>query len=74
MGLSILYNILNRQKNIGCERVFAPAKDMESLMRKENIQLFSLETKTPVKEFDILGFTLQYEMAFTSCVQFTKLS
>lgn len=74
MGLSILYNILNRQKNIGCERVFAPAKDMESLMRKENIQLFSLETKTPVKEFDILGFTLQYEMAFTNILNMMNLA
>ena len=59
MGLQILYNILNKQEGTFCERVFAPAKDMEAEMRKEGLPLFSLETKTPIKEFDIFGFTLQ---------------
>ncbi len=66
MGLQILYNILNKEEGVYCERVFAPAKDMEEYMRKESLPLFSLETKTDIKEFDILGFTLQYEMSFTN--------
>lgn len=74
LGLNILYNILNKQEGTYCERVFAPATDMEKLMREENVELFSLETKTPIKEFDILGFTLQYEMAFTNILNMLNLS
>lgn len=74
MGLQILYNILNKQEGTFCERVFAPAKDMEAEMRKEGLPLFSLETKTPIKEFDIFGFTLQYEMAFTNILNMLNLA
>lgn len=74
MGLQILYNILNMQENVYCERVFAPASDMEELMREENLPLFSIETKTPVNEFDILGFTLQYEMSYTNVLNMLNLS
>lgn len=74
MGLQILYNILNKQEGTFCERVFAPAKDMEAEMRKEGLTLFSLETKTPIKEFDIFGFTLQYEMAFTNILNMLNLA
>ncbi len=56
MGLQILYDILNRNDRIYCERVFAPAPDMEEMMREDGIELFTLETFTPVKELDILGF------------------
>lgn len=74
MGLQILYNILNMQDYVYCERVFAPARDMEKLMREENVPLFSIETKTPIKEFDILGFTLQYEMSYTNILNMLNLA
>lgn len=59
MGMQILYDILNKNDDIYCERVFAPAEDMENLMRQTGRELFTLETLSPVKEMDILGFTLQ---------------
>lgn len=74
LGLQILYHVLNRHENIYCQRVFAPAVDMEQLMREENVPLVTLETKTPVKEMDILGFTLQYEMSFTTVLNMLNLA
>lgn len=68
LGLQILYHILNREDGIFCERVFAPAMDMETCMRQEGVELFTLETKTPVKNLDFLGFTLQYELSFTNVI------
>ncbi len=65
-GLSILYNILNKTDFCYMERVFAPKTDMQSAMKKCGLPLFTLETKTPVKNADIVGFTLQYEMAYTN--------
>lgn len=73
-GLQLLYSILNGEKDIYCERVFAPAMDMEALMRKEGMELFTLETKTPVKELDFVGFTLQYELSFTNVVNMLDLA
>ncbi len=73
MGLQLLYSILNRDEEIYCERVFAPAMDMEALMRKESMPLFTLETGTPVKDLDFLGFTLQYELSFTNVVNMLDL-
>ena len=74
LGLQILYHVLNKHENIYCQRVFAPAVDMEQLMREENMPLVTLETKTPVKEMDILGFTLQYEMSFTTVLNMLDLA
>lgn len=74
MGLQIIYNLLNKEENIYCERVFAPAPDMAEAMRKAGVPLYSLETKTPVKEMDFLGFTLQYEMSFASILQMIDLA
>lgn len=74
LGLQILYHVLNKHENIYCQRVFAPAVDMEKLMREENVPLVTLETKTPVKEMDILGFTLQYEMSFTTVLNMLDLA
>ena len=74
MGLQILYNILNKNDDIYCERVFAPATDMEELMRAEGMPLFTLESFTPVADMDLLGFTLQYEMAFTNVLNMLELS
>ena len=73
MGLQILYNILNKNEDIYCERVFAPATDMEELMRAEDMPLFTLETFTPIAQMDLLGFTLQYEMAFTNVLNMLEL-
>ena len=74
MGMQILYNILNRNEKIYCERIFAPAVDMEALMREEGRKLFTLETFTPVDELDIVGFTLQYELSYTNVLNILDLS
>ena len=74
LGLRILYSLLNERKDIAAERVYAPWPDMEEIMRKESYPLFSLETKTPVIHFDMVGFTLQYEMSFTNILNMLDLS
>lgn len=74
LGISILYHILNNQENIFCERAAAPWVDMEKAMRERNVELFSLETKTPLKEFDILGFSIGYEMCYTNILNMLELS
>lgn len=73
LGLQILYNILNADERIMAERVFSPAVDFESLLRKKNLPLFSLETKTPLYKFDILGITLPYEMTYTNVLNLLNL-
>lgn len=74
LGLHILYNLLNSQEDIACERVFAPWIDMEEEMRKEGLPLFTLENKEEVSNFDFLGFTLQYEMSYTNILNMLDLS
>ncbi|MHC1747549.1 MAG: TIGR03960 family B12-binding radical SAM protein [Cellulosilyticaceae bacterium] len=74
LGMQILYHFFNRRSDTFCERVFAPWGDMEDMMRRENIPLFSLETHTPLKEFDFVGFTLQYEMSYTNILNMLELS
>ena len=74
LGLQIIYHLLNKTDGVFCERVFAPATDMETLMRKEGLPLFTLETKSPVRDLDILGFTLQYELSFTNILNMLDLS
>ncbi len=74
LGLQILYDVLNIDEKVYCERVFAPASDMEKLMRENDIPLFSIETKTPICDFDMLGFTLQYEMAYTNILNMLDLA
>jgi len=74
MGLQILYHILNKNERIYCERLFAPADDMEALMRERGRKLFTLETFTPADELDIIGFTLQYEMSFTNVLNMLDLA
>lgn len=74
LGLTILYEILNAQKHILAERVYIPWKDMESLMRSEGIPLYTLETRHPVADFDILGITLPYETLFTNTLNLLDLS
>jgi radical SAM family uncharacterized protein/radical SAM-linked protein len=72
LGIEILYKLLNSYDDILCERVFAVENDMEYELKKENIELFSLETKHKLKEFDIIGFSLQHELCYTNI--FTILS
>ncbi len=74
LGLSILYGILNRNEKILCERVYSVWTDMEAEMREKNIPLFSLESKNAVKDFDFLGFSLQYEMIFTNVLNMLDLA
>src|SRR5690554_1196919 len=66
LGLQILYGLVNNEEDLLMERVFAPWTDMEELLREKGICLFSLESYRPIKEFDFIGFTLQYEMSFTN--------
>ncbi|MDR2345056.1 MAG: TIGR03960 family B12-binding radical SAM protein [Planctomycetaceae bacterium] len=72
-GLQLLYSIMNRCEAWSCERVFAPYHDMELSLRKNGLPLYSLETFTPLFEFDIIGFTLQYEMSFTNVLTILDL-
>jgi radical SAM family uncharacterized protein len=74
LGMHILYNLLNSQDNIWCERVFAPWLDMEEVLRENNIPLYALESKDELKDFDIIGFTLQYEMSYTNILNMLNLA
>ncbi|HCL4446162.1 TPA: TIGR03960 family B12-binding radical SAM protein [Clostridium botulinum] len=74
LGMKILYYILNERKDIFCERIFAPWSDMEKIMREENIPLYGLESKDPIKDFDFIGFTLQYEMSYTNILNMLDLA
>ena len=74
MGLPILYYYLNKIEGVIAERVFSPGKDLEFILRKDKIPLFSLENKKPVKEFDILGFSLLSELTYTNILNILELS
>ena len=74
LGLKILYHILNSKKSIVAERVYAPWVDAQEIMRKEGIPLFSLETHTLLKDFDIIGFSLQYELTYTNILSMLHLA
>lgn len=73
LGLQILYYLTNDVDKYLCERVFAPWPDMEQEMKKEGLELFSLESKKSLNEFDVVGFTLQYEMSYTNILNMLKL-
>ena len=73
LGLKILYGLANRQDEVYAERFFAPAEDMEEILRKEGICLFSLESHTPLHSFDLVGFTLQYELSYTTILKMLSL-
>ncbi len=66
LGLKILYGLINKEDWSLCERVFMPWVDMIELMKKENIPLFSIESRRPLRDFDVIGFTLQYEMSYSN--------
>ena len=73
LGLQVLYDVMNRRDDWACERVFAPWPDMEELLRKHNLPLYGLETFTPLDEFDVLGFTLQYDLGHTNVLSILDL-
>ncbi|MEA5051370.1 MAG: TIGR03960 family B12-binding radical SAM protein [Oscillospiraceae bacterium] len=74
LGLKILYYILNRRDDVRCERAFAPWPDMARQLKEYGLPLFSLETKSPLASFDVVGFTLQYEMSYTNIPYMLELS
>ncbi|MBQ6373666.1 MAG: TIGR03960 family B12-binding radical SAM protein [Clostridia bacterium] len=74
LGMKILYHAINAREDAWCERVFSPWVDMADLMRENGIPLFTLESRTPVAEFDLLGVTLQYEMSFTNILEALDLA
>ena len=74
LGIQILYDMFNRRKDTYCERVYSPWVDLDKVMREKNIPLFALESQEPVKNFDFLGITLQYEMCYTNVLQVLELS
>ena len=74
LGMKILYSQFNAREDIWCERVFAPWVDFEEVMRENGIPLFALESHDPLTEFDIIGFTLQYELCYTNVLNMLDLS
>lgn len=74
LGMKILYSLYNERENWCCERVFAPDADMEQLMREKNILLYGLESLDPIKDFDFVLFTLQYEMSYTAILNMLDLA
>ena len=74
LGIQILYDMFNTREDIYCERVYSPWVDLDKIMREQKIPLFALESQDPIKEFDFLGITLQYEMCYTNILQVLDLS
>lgn len=74
LGIQILYDMLNQREDVWCERVYSPWPDMDRVLREQKIPLFALESQDPVKEFDFLGITIQYEMCYTNILQILDLS
>lgn len=74
LGIQILYDMFNRRDDVWCERVYSPWPDLDKIMREQQIPLFGLESQEPVKDFDFLGITIQYEMCYTNILQVLDLS
>ena len=74
LGIQILYDMFNLRDDIYCERVYSPWVDLDKIMREQDIPLFALESQEPIKNFDFLGITLQYEMCYTNILQILDLS
>lgn len=74
LGIQILYDMLNQREDVWCERVYSPWPDMDRVLREQKIPLFALESQDPIKEFDFLGITIQYEMCYTNVLQILDLS
>ncbi len=73
LGSHILYGVVNEEADIYCERLYAPWVDMEAQMQRYGVPLFSIETQTPIAQFDVIGFTLQYELSYTNIIHMLKL-
>lgn len=73
LGIQILYEMFNRRDDVYCERVYSPWPDLHKIMKEEDIPLFALETQDPIKDFDFIGMTLQYEMCYTNILQILDL-
>lgn len=74
LGIQILYGMFNAMEDVWCERVYSPWVDLDKIMREEKIPLFALESQDPVKDFDFLGITIQYEMCYTNILQILDLA
>ncbi len=74
LGMKILYSLTNQREAYWCERVFAPGIDFEEIMRRENIPLYALESLDPVKDFDFIRFTMQYELSYTNVLNMLDLA
>lgn len=74
LGIQILYDMFNRRDDIWCERVYSPWTDLDKIMREEKIPLFALESQDPIKDFDFIGITIQYEMCYTNILQVLDLA
>lgn len=74
LGSHILYDVINKDEDVFCERVYAPAVDMENLMRENNIPMFALESREPITNFDFVVFTLQYELSYTNILNILDLA
>ncbi|MCD8083571.1 MAG: TIGR03960 family B12-binding radical SAM protein [Clostridiales bacterium] len=74
LGMQILYAMFNRREDVYCERVFSPWADLDQVKREKHIRLFALESQDPIRSFDFLGFTIQYEMCYTNILQVLDLS
>ena len=73
LGMHIIYNLLNEQNDIYCERIFAPWIDMEEILRKDDIPLFTIESESPIGDMDFIGFTLQYELSYSNILNMLSL-
>ena len=74
VGMRILYGVMNEMEGVWCERVFAPWTDMEEMMRQKNLPLWALESQDPVKDFDMIAFTIGYEMAYSNVLNMLNLA
>ena len=74
LGIQILYDMFNRREDTWCERVYSPWTDLDKVLREKNIPLFALESQDPVRDFDFLGITIQFEMCYTNILQILDLS
>ena len=74
LGIQILYDMFNRREDVWCERVYSPWMDLDKIMREQDLPLFTLESQDPVRSFDFLGITIQFEMCYTNILQILELS
>ena len=74
LGIQILYDMFNHREDVWCERVYSPWHDLDKVMREQQIPLFALESQDPIKDFDFLGITIQFEMCYTNILQILDLS